>query len=72
MIKNENKLSKKQWSRWSEEARAIFNHCYDLFMNCQQSINHPKAPRLPLNQWKVVAWNAAWIAADACNKHKAI
>lgn len=32
-----------------------------------KTVNHPKAPKLPVNQWKTVAWNAAWIAADACD-----
>ncbi len=67
MVKNVNRVPKKQWSKWSKEAKAIFNRCYDFFMSNQGTVNHPKAPKLPFNQWKTVAWNAAWIAADACD-----
>jgi len=68
MIKNANRVPKKQWNRWSIGARAIFNRCYDYFMDHQETLNHPKAPKLPPQQWKTVAWNAAWIAADACDE----
>ena len=67
MIKNVNRVPKKQWSKWSKEAHGTFNRCYKFFMNNQGIVNHPKAPKLPFNQWKTVSWNAAWIAADACD-----
>ena len=66
-IKNSNRVPKKQWSKWSKEAKAIFNSCYDFFMNNQKTMNHPKADKQPAFHWKTVAWNAAWIAADACD-----
>lgn len=67
MIKNVNRVPKNAWSKWSKEARTIFNRCYDFFMGNQEIVNHPKAPKLPPVQWKTVSWNAAWIAADACD-----
>lgn len=68
MIKNKNRVPKKQWSKWSKEAKAIFNDCYDFFFNNQGLVMHPKAHELKPDHWKTVAWNAAWIAADACDE----
>lgn len=67
MTKNVNKVPKKQWTKWSKEAKVIFNRCYDFFMNNQMTMNHPKAVQIPAAHWKTVSWNAAWIAADACD-----
>jgi DNA topoisomerase IB len=67
MTKNINRVPKKQWSKWSDRARVIFNRCYGFFMGNQDISNHPKAKKLPPAHWKTVAWNAAWIAADACD-----
>ena len=67
MIKNMNRVPKKKWSKWSKEARAVFNACYSFFYDNQKIMNHPKAPKMSDAHWKTVAWNAAWIAADACD-----
>ena len=67
MIKNVNRVPKKQWSKWSKEAKAIFNRSYLFFINNQGLMKHPRAPKLSPNQWQTVSWNAAWIAADACD-----
>ena len=67
MTNNVNRVPKKQWAKWSKEAKAIFNRCYDFFMGNQKTMNHPKALKQPNAHWRTVAWNAAWIAADACD-----
>lgn len=67
MIRNTHRVQKKQWTKWSKMARVVFNRCYEFFINNQRTVNHPKAKKLPLVQWTTVAWNAAWIAADACD-----
>lgn len=67
MIKNENRVPKKQWDKWTENARGIFNKAYDFLYYNQPLTTHPKTKKIPSNQWKTIAWNAAWIAADACD-----
>ena len=67
MTKNVNRVQKKQWSKWSKEARTIFNRCYKFFMKNHDVMNHPKATKQPKEHWKTVAWNAAWTAANACD-----
>lgn len=67
MAKNIFKVPKKQWSRWSELARGVFNRSYQFFVGNQDKMLHPKAKASTKEQWKTTAWNAAWIAADACD-----
>lgn len=67
MTKNVNRVPKKKWTKWSKAAREVFNRCYAFFIGKQEIMNHPKAKKLPTEHWRTVAWNAAWIAADACD-----
>lgn len=67
MTKNVNRVPNRQWAGWSKKARVIFNRSYMFFLNNQVMLNHPKARKLSPLHWKIVAWNAAWIAADACD-----
>ena len=64
---NRYKVQKKQWTKWSVYARAIFNSSYKFFLSNQDLMRHPEAPRLPAKLWKTIAWNAAWIAAASCD-----
>lgn len=59
------KVPKKQWSKWSKRAQAVFNRCYKFFRTSQWAMVHPKAPTLNARLWDTTAYNAAWIAADA-------
>ncbi len=61
------KVPKKIWNKWTEPARKLFNELY-LSMADQRIYTHPKAPQLPLKQWKTTSWNAAWMAADMLSK----
>ena len=64
--KNTYKVPKAQWKKWSEVARDVFNDLYyTLTRNKQSLFTHPKQVRLPKNQWRTIAWNTAWLAADA-------
>ena len=42
----------------------MFNELFRYMFDNQPLFKHPKAPLLETEQWKTVAWNAAWIAAD--------
>ena len=67
MVRNSNAVPRKQWTKWSDEAKNIFNSCYTFFIENQRIMNHPKAPEQKIEYWTTVAWNAAWIAADSCD-----
>lgn len=63
--RNHNRVPKKQWGKWSKGARQAFNRVYTFMMENPDLMNHPNEPRMKPFHWKTVAWNAAWIAADA-------
>ena len=65
MTKNVNRVPKKQWMKWSTNARLAFNRSYEFIYNNQDLIIHPRAATASPFHWKTIAWNAAWIAADA-------
>ena len=64
-IRNSFKVPQKQWCKWSGLARSVFNRVYDFAFNSIELLNHPKAPVLTPAWAKTLAWNTAWIAADA-------
>jgi len=64
-IPNSNKVPRKQWLRWSEAARYVFNETYQTLVQSQKLFSHPKAKKMEDAHWDTVAWNAAWTAADA-------
>ena len=57
----------KQWKKWNETSRKLFNSLYTTFAENQKIITHPETQEIPEIEWNTVAWNAAWLAADACN-----
>lgn len=61
------KVPNRQWRKWNQQSRFIFNHIYSQ-MEYQQSICHPLAKDIPEYQWTTVRWNAAWIGAEAAYK----
>jgi hypothetical protein len=65
VITNQFKVPQSQWRKWGDPARNAFNWLYDLMMNQPSLFNHPKALKQEPKHWKTVAWNSAWLAADA-------
>lgn len=63
-MNNLSRVPKKQWKRWSENAQAVFNETYRFMMENPDIIRHPKDNGPIPFYWKVICWNAAWIAAD--------
>lgn len=61
-------VSAEVWDAWPPAAREMFNGLYTYMYDNQPLFRHPKAPVLENEQWKTVAWNAAWIAADLSRK----
>ena len=68
MAANRYKVPQKQWRKWSDKAREVFNETYRTMVRNQWAFLHPKAEAAPRAHWRTVAWNAAWIAADAVNE----
>lgn len=67
-MRNQNRVPKKQWRRWSETARRVFNETYRFMMSNKRLMLHPKQEPPKPYHWKTTAWNAAWIAADAVDE----
>ena len=66
MTKNPNSVPRKQWKKWCDLARRVFNDTYLTIALNKEIMQHPKARKMSLEHWGTVAWNAAWTAADAC------
>ena len=65
---NTYKVPLKQWRKWSEQARRVFNLVYNQLESYPDSFKHPKAASIPEQHWATVAWNSAWVAADAVDE----
>lgn len=65
MTRNFNRVPKEQWFEWSIKAREVFNRVYGFVVNNQALMVHPGTRIEKPYHWKTLAWNAAWIAADA-------
>ena len=66
--KNTYKVPLKQWRKWSELARRVFNlHFYELKINqailCGTTRNRDYL--ISKKEWRTQSWNAAWLAADS-------
>lgn len=66
-VSNKYGVPKKQWSKWSNTAKRMFNRMF-YEMRHQWVYLHPDAPVLSREHWKTVRWNVAWIAANAADK----
>ena len=65
MVQNKYKVPKKAWTKWSPQARAIFNYMYASIILSQNVIAPRSIQKIPHKGWQVVCWNMAWLAADA-------
>lgn len=61
---NTYKVSKRQWKKWDENEKYIFNSLYEMMLNNQSLFKYPNADLIPTAFWTTTAWNAAWMAAD--------
>lgn len=64
MTENIYKVPKKQWSKWNDSGKEMFNSLLEKIMNLHGNFLHPKTPEMPHEEWQTVAWNAAWLAAS--------
>ena len=63
---NRHKVPLRQWRKWNVAARKVFNEVYGTMAQNQWTFLHPHQGKISAKMWKTTAWNAAWIAADAC------
>lgn len=62
-------VPKKQWNKWPDASRRIFNYVFYTMIHNQKLFSHPKAERVPADHWRTVCWNAAWEAACGVQEH---
>ena len=67
MEANTHRVPPKQWKKWSEHARRVFNALHGLLRKNQKIFMHPDAAVIPDKHWATIAWNASWEAADAAD-----
>jgi hypothetical protein len=63
---NRHKVPKAKWCKWNVAARKVFNEVYGTMAKNQWTFLHPHQDKVSSRMWRTTAWNAAWIAADAC------
>lgn len=64
-VSNRYKVPAKQWEKWSNTARRVFNGTYFAMRPSMQfAFLHPKAAPISREHWDTVRWNAAWMAAE--------
>jgi hypothetical protein len=61
---NVNIVPQKNWRKWSDNARRVFNAMMASSAN-MSVMTHPAAPTMADEHWKTIRWNMAWLAADA-------
>lgn len=62
---NRYKVPLKQWRKWGETARRVFNETYSSMVGNQGLFLHPDQEKVSNRLWRTTAWNAAWTAASA-------
>jgi hypothetical protein len=65
---NRFKVSKKMWSRWTLVGRHVFNKTYETMRDNQDVMKSNKTQGILDPEWDVIAWNAAFTAADVCSR----
>lgn len=69
-LQQENKyqVGARKWRNWPDLCQRVFNQTYESINLNQLIIIHPGGEEDTPEHWDTVAWNAAWLAADACQK----
>lgn len=70
MEENIFKMPKKQWKKWNELERKIFNDLNEFMLNNQAIFSHPDAAIVEDECWGTTAWNAAWTAAEIAREYR--
>jgi 3-deoxy-D-arabino-heptulosonate 7-phosphate (DAHP) synthase class II len=62
---NKNKVPASQWRKWPDIAQRVFNSVHEAMEQNPALFVDSEFRKIAAKQWGPVAWNAAWIAADA-------
>lgn len=63
-MRNSYRVQKRQWRKWNDNARNVFNTLFGTMVRDQLTYNAmPNAEVIGTRAWRVIAWNAAFIAA---------
>lgn len=69
MAANKHKVPKRQWRKWNDVGRTVFNETFALKSAKTLDILAPGfLPPLSKRGWSVAMWNVAWLAADAATE----
>jgi hypothetical protein len=67
-VLNKHKVPLKQWNKWSNLAKKVFNDMMESMRpSMQWAFLHPAAQLMPKEHWGTTRWNASWEAANAAN-----
>lgn len=69
-IKNVHKVPASQWRKWNQQQRALFNGTFEDITNVGQELFLPTTTfqrHLSDEEFRIIAWNAAWTAAHILN-----
>lgn len=67
---NKFKVPKKVWGSWTLVAKHVFNKLYESMLNDRDFYVHTDlvSEYYEIYQWKITAWNAAFMAASICSR----
>lgn len=65
IMKNKYKVPTRPWRTWSASAQRVFNAVYSQIKNNSNVLFPASASKLSRPAIRVIAWNSAWVAADA-------
>lgn len=65
--RNINRVPIKQWRKWNEFQRSVFNSHYSLLMD-SNGVIATNPDKITPRAWKVIAWNAAWLLTDSMGR----
>lgn len=63
-MRNTYRVPKKQWNRWSSQAKEMFNVTYRLIKENAEHLYPPGRCNLIPKELSVLAWNVAWLTAE--------
>lgn len=67
-MKNTYKVPIKKWSKWSNQAKFVFNEVFCACTAKSRTLWPNSLKGTNRNAIKCMAWNTAWIAADAAQE----
>lgn len=66
---NEFKVPRNVWSKWTLVGKHVFNKTFRMMMDSPWAFRHPQDRVAILDpHWRVVAWNAAFVAAGIASR----